>query len=110
MMIATEKMIATDKMPFVTGDLVVYPTHGVGKITAIEEQEIAGHTLNVFNPHQGGFPSRINNLFCQPLKSLVMDRLIREHVGRCFELDSTKSFQPTPYFNPAAGLLGGQIK
>ena len=41
-------MIATDKTPFSTGDLVVYPTHGVGKITAIEEQEIAGHTLNVF--------------------------------------------------------------
>jgi CarD family transcriptional regulator len=41
-------MIATDKMLFSEGDLVVYPTHGVGKITAIEEQEIAGHTLNVF--------------------------------------------------------------
>ena len=41
-------MIAADKMPFNAGDLVVYPTHGVGKITAIETQEIAGHTLNVF--------------------------------------------------------------
>src|SRR5277367_1707769 len=41
-------MIAADKMPFSEGDLVVYPTHGVGKITAIEEQEIAGYTLNVF--------------------------------------------------------------
>src|ERR1700761_5873994 len=45
---AREQMIATDKMPFSEGELVVYPTHGVGKITAIEEQEIAGHTLNVF--------------------------------------------------------------
>src|SRR5260370_10054920 len=36
------------KVLFTTGDLVVYPTHGVGKITAIETQEIAGHTLNVF--------------------------------------------------------------
>jgi CarD family transcriptional regulator len=41
-------MIAVEKMPFSEGELVVYPTHGVGKITAIEEQEIAGHTLNVF--------------------------------------------------------------
>jgi CarD family transcriptional regulator len=42
-------MIAADnKMLFSEGDLVVYPTHGVGKITAIEEQEIAGHTLDVF--------------------------------------------------------------
>ena len=41
-------MIAADKTAFSAGDLVVYPTHGVGKITAIETQEIAGHTLNVF--------------------------------------------------------------
>jgi CarD family transcriptional regulator len=41
-------MITIEKMPFSEGELVVYPTHGVGKITAIEEQEIAGHTLNVF--------------------------------------------------------------
>src|ERR1700761_5124401 len=45
---AREQVIVTDKMPFSEGELVVYPTHGVGKITAIEEQEIAGHTLNVF--------------------------------------------------------------
>ena len=45
---AREQMIAIEKMPFSEGELVVYPTHGVGKITAIEEQEIAGHTLNVF--------------------------------------------------------------
>jgi CarD family transcriptional regulator len=37
-----------EKVPFAAGDLVVYPTHGVGKITSIEIQEIAGHTLNVF--------------------------------------------------------------
>lgn len=40
--------MTADKMPFAAGDLVVYPTHGVGKITSIEIQEIAGHTLNVF--------------------------------------------------------------
>ena len=41
----------SDKTPFATGDLVVYPTHGVGKIVAIETQEISGHTLNVFVVH-----------------------------------------------------------
>jgi CarD family transcriptional regulator len=41
----------SDKPPFATGDLVVYPTHGVGKIVAIETQEISGHTLNVFVVH-----------------------------------------------------------
>jgi CarD family transcriptional regulator len=40
--------MTAEKVPFATGDLVVYPTHGVGEITAIEMQEIAGHTLNVF--------------------------------------------------------------
>jgi len=30
------------------GDFVVYPTHGVGKVTAIEIQEIAGHKLKLF--------------------------------------------------------------
>src|SRR3982751_1207511 len=41
----------SDKLPFATGDLVVYPTHGVGKILGIETQEIAGHTLSVFVVH-----------------------------------------------------------
>ena len=40
--------MTTEKMPFSAGDLVVYPTHGVGQITAIEIQEIAGYTLSVF--------------------------------------------------------------
>lgn len=30
------------------GDYVVYPAHGVGKITAVENQKIAGHELKVF--------------------------------------------------------------
>ncbi|MCC7425440.1 MAG: CarD family transcriptional regulator [Alphaproteobacteria bacterium] len=32
---------------FETGDYVVYPTHGVGKVTAIVDEEIAGHTLRL---------------------------------------------------------------
>ena len=37
-----------EKLAYASGDLVVYPTHGVGKITGVERQEIAGFTLNVF--------------------------------------------------------------
>src|SRR4029077_13867303 len=37
----------SEKVPFTTGDLVVYPTHGVGKIVGIETQEIAGYSLSV---------------------------------------------------------------
>src|SRR5690606_35107319 len=32
---------------FEAGDYVVYPAHGVGKVLAVEEQEIAGHRLEV---------------------------------------------------------------
>jgi CarD family transcriptional regulator len=39
--------MTVEKVSFTKGDLVVYPTHGVGKITTIETQEIAGHTLSV---------------------------------------------------------------
>jgi len=33
---------------FSEGDYVVYPTHGVGKVEAIELQKIAGHELELF--------------------------------------------------------------
>src|ERR1700745_559439 len=36
-----------DDAGFAAGDHVVYPTHGVGRITAIESQEIAGHKLRL---------------------------------------------------------------
>jgi len=32
---------------FKTGEFIVYPAHGVGQITAIEEQSVAGHTLEL---------------------------------------------------------------
>jgi hypothetical protein len=35
-------------MVFAPQDYVVYPTHGVGQITGVETQEIAGHKLDVF--------------------------------------------------------------
>lgn len=40
--------MTAENMLFAEGDLVVYPSHGVGQITAIETQEIAGYTLSVF--------------------------------------------------------------
>jgi len=36
-----------DDAGFASGDHVVYPTHGVGRITAIESQEISGHKLRL---------------------------------------------------------------
>ena len=36
------------KLPFAKGDYVVYPTHGVGKVTGIEKREVAGFNLQLF--------------------------------------------------------------
>ena len=33
---------------FCEGDFVVYPTHGVGQVVAVETQEIAGTKLQLF--------------------------------------------------------------
>ena len=35
-------------LSFKVGETVVYPSHGVGEITAIEEQEVAGFKLELF--------------------------------------------------------------
>jgi CarD family transcriptional regulator len=43
--------LSAKEMGFHTGDFVVYPTHGVGKITAIEMQEISGHRLQLIAIH-----------------------------------------------------------
>lgn len=39
---------AAQRQGFKVGEAIVYPAHGVGMITAIEEQEVAGMTLELF--------------------------------------------------------------
>ena len=41
-------VIAPKKHEFKVGDFVVYPTHGVGRIQKIDEQEVAGIKLELF--------------------------------------------------------------
>lgn len=43
---ATKKI--TQRAGFKTGEYIVYPAHGVGLINAIEDQEVAGLTLELF--------------------------------------------------------------
>ena len=51
---AAQQMLAQQKKPvsqrhgFKTNEFIVYPAHGVGRIVGIEEQEIAGMTLELF--------------------------------------------------------------
>jgi CarD family transcriptional regulator len=39
---------AAQRHGFKTGESIVYPAHGVGTIVAIEEQVVAGHSLELF--------------------------------------------------------------
>jgi len=39
---------ATQRQGFKTNEFIVYPAHGVGQITSIEEQEVAGYKLELF--------------------------------------------------------------
>ena len=43
-----KKNIMGEQLLFTPGDFVVYPTHGVGKVLSVEEEEIAGHKLELF--------------------------------------------------------------
>jgi CarD family transcriptional regulator len=38
----------SQRLGFKTSEHIVYPAHGVGQIVAIEEQEVAGHKLELF--------------------------------------------------------------
>ena len=44
----TVKKATTQRQGFKTSEYIVYPAHGVGQIVAIEEQEVAGATLELF--------------------------------------------------------------
>ncbi len=45
---ATQQKKTAARGGFKTGEYIVYPAHGVGQIVAIEEQEVAGHKLELF--------------------------------------------------------------
>ena len=44
----TQQKKSSARQGFKTGEAIVYPAHGVGMITAIEEQEVAGMKLELF--------------------------------------------------------------
>jgi len=46
-MVNDNKNIETTHLDFKPDDYVVYPTHGVGKVISIEENEIAGHSVEL---------------------------------------------------------------
>lgn len=44
----TTQKKSSQRQGFKTNEYIVYPAHGVGQIVAIEEQEVAGHKLELF--------------------------------------------------------------
>ena len=44
----TQQKKSSQRQGFKTNEYIVYPAHGVGQIVAIEEQEVAGHKLELF--------------------------------------------------------------
>ncbi|WP_239451509.1 CarD family transcriptional regulator, partial [Elioraea rosea] len=44
---ATTGLVAAEPPQFTVGDHVVYPTHGVGRVTGVVNEEIAGHKLTL---------------------------------------------------------------
>lgn len=48
MAIPQKKTTTAARHGFKTGEFIVYPAHGVGQIVSIDEQEVAGHKLELF--------------------------------------------------------------
>lgn len=44
----TQAKKSAQRQGFKTGESIVYPAHGVGTIVSIDEQEVAGHKLELF--------------------------------------------------------------
>jgi len=47
-MATPQKKNSTTRNGFKAGEFIVYPAHGVGQIVTIDEQEVAGHKLELF--------------------------------------------------------------
>lgn len=45
---AAQQKKTAQRQGFKTGEYIVYPAHGVGQIVSIEDQEVAGHKLELF--------------------------------------------------------------
>ena len=45
---AIQQKKSAQRHGFKTGEFIVYPAHGVGQIVSIDEQVVAGHSLELF--------------------------------------------------------------
>jgi hypothetical protein len=68
------------------------------------------HAFQLCHVSQSRLASNIDNLLTELLKTLVVNRFIREDVGRGFELNRPELFQSAPEFHAFAGPRTREIE
>ena len=80
-----EKKKPQQRHGFRTNEYVVYPAHGVGRITSIEEQEIAGAKLELFviNFEKDKMTLRVptSKLTTVGMRKLSEDKVVKKALG-----------------------------
>ncbi|AQX28487.1 MULTISPECIES: CarD family transcriptional regulator [unclassified Bartonella] len=71
---------------FLTSEYIVYPTHGVGQIMAIEEQEVAGHKLKLFVIHFAKDKMDVKVPIAKALSSGMRKLSTVDSVNRAFKI------------------------
>src|SRR5512143_2263165 len=81
----TEKKKPQQRHGFRTNEYIVYPAHGVGRIVSIEEQEIAGATLELFviNFEKDKMTLRVptGKLETVGMRKLSEDKIVKKALG-----------------------------
>ena len=80
-----EKKKPQQRHGFRTNEYIVYPAHGVGRIVSIEEQEIAGATLELFviNFEKDKMTLRVptSKLTSVGMRKLSEDKIVKKALG-----------------------------
>ena len=80
-----EKKKPQQRHGFRTNEYIVYPAHGVGRIVSIEEQEIAGATLELFviNFEKDKMTLRVPTGKLEPvgMRKLSEDKIVKKALG-----------------------------
>jgi hypothetical protein len=71
-------------------------------------QFLIWHLLDLLNSNQRRVTIEISNLLRQPLKMLVLRRIVGQEIGRCFDLDCADFFKPPPDRHAFRLLPGGK--
>ncbi len=95
-----EKNNSQQRFGFETNEYVVYPTHGVGRIVAIEEQEIAGCKLELFviNFEKDKMTLRVPTMKTQSagMRKLSDDAVMKSRAGHAARARTHKAHDVEP--------------